>query len=51
MNDRRTIGHVATAILVIALLHFAKPIFAPLVFSFFVIALARPVQAAIPVWK
>jgi AI-2 transport protein TqsA len=47
VNERPTIGHLATAILVIALLYFARTIFIPLAFSFFVIALVWPVQAAL----
>jgi AI-2 transport protein TqsA len=41
------IGHLATAILVLALLYFASTVFLPLAFSLFLIALAWPVQAAL----
>src|SRR5262245_35362076 len=44
-SDSRSIGSLATAILVIGLLYVAQPIFVPLVFSLFVVALVWPVQA------
>lgn len=47
MNDSRMIGHLATGILVIALLYFAQSIFVPLVFSLFAIALVWPIQAVL----
>jgi AI-2 transport protein TqsA len=47
MSDRPMIGRLATAILVIALLHFAQSIFVPLAFALFVIALVWPLQAAL----
>jgi len=47
MNDRPMIGHLATGILFIALLYFARSIFVPLAFSLFVIALVWPIQAAL----
>jgi len=43
----RTIGPVATGILVLALLFVAQSIFAPLVFSLFIIALVLPCQTAL----
>ncbi|WP_028746620.1 AI-2E family transporter [Rhizobium mesoamericanum] len=46
----RMIGTVATGILVLALLYVAQSIFAPLVFSLFVIALVWPCQAALQRW-
>ena len=42
-----TIGHLATAILVLALLYVARPVFVPLAISLFVIALVWPIQAAL----
>jgi AI-2 transport protein TqsA len=50
MSDRPMIGHLATAILVIALLYFAQSVFVPLAFSLFAIALVWPVQAALQRW-
>jgi len=47
MSDRPTIGRLATAILVIALLYFAQSVFVPLAFALFAIALAWPIQAAL----
>lgn len=44
------IGSVATGILVLALLYVAQSIFAPLIFSLFVIALVWPCQAALQRW-
>jgi AI-2 transport protein TqsA len=44
-NGSPMIGRLATGILVITLLHFARSIFVPLTFSFFVIALVWPIQA------
>lgn len=41
------IGSITTAILVLALLYVGQSIFAPLIFSFFVIALVWPCQAAL----
>jgi AI-2 transport protein TqsA len=41
------IGHLATAILVLALLYFARSIFVPLAFAVFIIALVWPMQAAL----
>ncbi len=46
----RTIGSIATGILVLALLYVAQSVFAPLTFSLFVIALAWPCQAALQRW-
>lgn len=46
-QDRQMIGHLATGILIIALLYFARAIFVPLAFSLFVIALVWPLQAAL----
>ena len=46
-NRSPLIGHLATGILVIALLYFARSIFVPLTFSLFVIALVWPIQAAL----
>src|SRR5262245_37804698 len=46
-SDSRSIGSLATAILVIGLLYVAQPIFVPLVFSLFVVALVWPVQASL----
>lgn len=43
-DEARTVGHLATGILVLALLHFAQAIFVPLFFSLFLIALVWPVQ-------
>ena len=47
MSERSMVGSLATAILVIALLYFARSIFVPLAFSVFVIALAWPIQSAL----
>jgi AI-2 transport protein TqsA len=41
------IGHLATAILVLALLYFARSVFVPLAFALFIIALVWPMQAAL----
>lgn len=49
-GDSRMIGSVATGILVLALLYVAQSIFAPLIFSLFVIALVWPCQAALQRW-
>jgi predicted PurR-regulated permease PerM len=49
-GDNRMIGSVATGILVLALLYVAQSIFAPLIFSLFVIALVWPCQAALQRW-
>ena len=46
----RMIGSIATGILVLALLYVAQSIFAPLIFSLFVIALVWPCQAALQRW-
>lgn len=46
----RMIGSVTTGILVVALLYVAQSIFAPLIFSLFVIALVWPCQAALQRW-
>jgi len=46
----RMIGSVATGILVLALLYVAQSIFAPLIFSLFVIALVWPCQAVLQRW-
>jgi len=46
----RMIGMVGTGILVLALLYVAQSIFAPLVFSLFVIALVWPCQATLQRW-
>lgn len=50
MNGRSTIGALTTGIIVIALLYFARSVFVPLVFSFFVIALVEPIQEALQRW-
>ena len=42
-----TIGNLATAILVLALLYVARPVFVPLSISLFVIALVWPMQVAL----
>ena len=47
MSESRMVGHLATGILVIALLHFAQSIFVPLAFSLFIIALVWPIQTAL----
>jgi AI-2 transport protein TqsA len=47
MNEARMTSHLATGVLVIALLHFAQSIFVPLAFSLFIIALVWPIQAAL----
>lgn len=47
MNERPTIGYLATAMLVIGFLYFARSIFIPLAFSLFLIALVWPIQAAL----
>ncbi len=49
-NGNRMIGSIATGILILALLYIAQSIFAPLVFSLFVIALVWPCQAALQRW-
>lgn len=49
-GDNRMIGSVATGILVLALLYVAQSIFAPLIFSLFVIALVWPCQATLQRW-
>lgn len=46
-GGNRMIGSVATGILVLALLYVAQSIFAPLIFSLFVIALVWPCQATL----
>ncbi len=46
-SNRRAVNPVATAILVLAALYFARSILMPLAFSLFVIALAWPIQAAL----
>lgn len=48
--DNRTMGSLTTAILVLALLFVAQSIFAPLVFSLFIIALVWPCQLALQRW-
>ena len=46
-SSRRAVNPVATGILVLAALYFARSILMPLAFSLFVIALAWPIQAAL----
>ncbi|TKT69089.1 AI-2E family transporter [Aquamicrobium sp. LC103] len=46
-GNNRTMGHLATGILVLAMLYFGQSIFVPLTFSLFIIALAWPMQAAL----
>jgi AI-2 transport protein TqsA len=46
----RMVGSVTTGIIVLALLHVAQSIFAPLIFSLFIIALVWPCQAALQRW-
>lgn len=46
-GEGRLIGYLATGILVLALLYVGQTIFVPLVFSFFVIAMVWPMQAAL----
>jgi AI-2 transport protein TqsA len=47
VSDRAASGRLATAVLVIALLHFAQSVFVPMTCSLFVIALVWPVQATL----
>ncbi|MDM9622086.1 AI-2E family transporter [Rhizobium sp. AC44/96] len=49
-SGSRMIGSIATGILVLALLYVAQSIFAPLIFSLFVIALVWPCQAVLQRW-
>src|SRR3954464_12931168 len=49
-SGNRMIGSVTAGILVLALLYVAQSIFAPLIFSLFVIALVWPCQAALQCW-
>ncbi len=49
-SGSRMIGSVTAGILVLALLYVAQSIFAPLIFSLFVIALVWPCQAALQCW-
>ncbi|BCG93467.1 AI-2E family transporter [Mesorhizobium sp. 131-2-1] len=46
-SNRRAVNPVATGILILAALYFARSILMPLAFSLFVIALAWPIQAAL----
>lgn len=49
-GESPVIGHLATGILVLGFLFFAQPIFVPLVFALFVIALVWPVQVRLQRW-
>src|SRR3954469_22065170 len=49
-GSARMIGSVTTGIVVLALLYVAQSIFAPLIFSLFVIALVWPCQAQLQRW-
>ncbi|NLS07551.1 AI-2E family transporter [Rhizobium sp. P32RR-XVIII] len=50
VGGSRMIGSVTTGILVLALLYVAQSIFAPLIFSLFVIALVWPCQTTLQRW-
>lgn len=49
-SNGRMIGSVTTGIVVLAMLYVAQSIFAPLIFSLFIIALVWPCQAALQRW-